>query len=117
MGATPIPANVAAVINLCSYAQSEDGSISSPDVESFIYSSETGERIDTVQYHQERLSREAFQKLEALGRKIASILVKHRIGVLEEPVLNLPVPALEASEDLFLEAPLRVRDAFFFRGM
>jgi hypothetical protein len=58
-----------------------------------------------------RADRELFEQL------IASILVKHRIEVLDEPVLNLRVPALMASTEVFLEAPLRVRDAFFFRGV
>jgi len=106
-----------AVINLCSYSRYDDGTMSTPDVESFIYSAKTHERVDTDQYHREILSPEAFQKLEALGGKIASILVKHRIRVLDEPVLNLRVPGLRASTDVFLEEPLRVRDAFFFRGV
>src|SRR5713226_5110098 len=40
-----------AVINLSSYSRYEDGTMSSPDVESFIYSDKTGDRIDTDQYH------------------------------------------------------------------
>ena len=106
-----------AVINLCSYSHDEDGTVSAPDVESFIYSDNTNERVDTDLYHREILSREAFQKLDALGRKIASILAKHRIQVLDKRVLNLPAPGLKASPDVFLEEPLRVRDAFFFRGL
>jgi hypothetical protein len=48
--------------------------------------------------------------------EIAAILGEHRIRVLGEPVLNLHVPGLKASPEVFLEEPLRVRDAFFFRG-
>lgn len=105
-----------AVINLCGCSRYEDGTMSTPDVESFIYANQTDERVDTDQYHREVLSREAFQTLEALRGKIASILKKHRIQVLDDPVLNLRVPGLKASPEVFLEEPLRVRDAFFFRG-
>jgi len=63
------------------------------------------------------LSREAFQKLEALRVEIASILAKHRLRILDNAVLNLRVPGLKASEDVFLEEPLRLQDTFFFRGV
>lgn len=91
--------------------------MSTPDVESFIYSENTNERVDTDQYHQEILTPEAFQRLRALRGEITSILADHRIQVLDEPVLNLYVPGLKASPEVFLEEPLRVRDAFFFRGV
>lgn len=106
-----------AVINLCSYSRYEDGTMSTPEVESFIYSEETNERVDTDRYHREILTPEAFQKLEALRGEIAAILGEHRIQVLGEPVLNLHAPGLKASPEVFLEEPLRVRDAFFFRGV
>jgi hypothetical protein len=105
-----------AVINLCSYSRYEDGTTSTPDVESFIYCDKTQDRIDTDQYHQELLSQAAFQKLEGLRRALASILAKHGIQVLDRAVLNLRVTGLKASEEVFLEEPLRVQDAFFFRG-
>jgi hypothetical protein len=106
-----------AVINLCSYSRYEDGTMSTPEVESFIYSEETNERVDTDRYHREILTPEAFQKLEALRGEIAAILGEHRIQVLGEPVPNLHAPGLKARPEVFLEEPLRVRDAFFFRGV
>lgn len=106
-----------AVINLCSYSHYEDDTVSAPDVESFIYSDNTNERVDTDHYHREILTPEAFQKIEALGREITSTLAKHGIQVLDKHVLDLQVPGLKASEEVFLEAPLRVIDAFFFRGV
>jgi len=106
-----------AVMNLCCYSCYEDGTTSIPDVESFIYREETQRRVDTDQYYREILSREAFQKLEALRVEIASILAKHRLRILDNAVLNLGVPGLKASEDVFLEEPLRVQDTFFFRGV
>jgi hypothetical protein len=106
-----------AVINLSSYSRYEDGTISTPDVESFIYTDKANERVDTDQYHRELLTPHAFQKLEELRGAIASILADHRIQVLDEHVLNWHVPDLKARPDVFLEEPLRVRDAFFFRGV
>jgi hypothetical protein len=105
-----------AVINLCSYSRYEDGTTSTPDVESFIYCDKTQDRIDPDQYHQELLSQASFQKLEGLRRALASILAKHGMQVLDRAVLNLRVTGLKASEEVFLEEPLRVQDAFFFRG-
>lgn len=55
--------------------------------------------------------------MEALRLEIAKILAKHRIKVLDKAILNLRMPALKASEEVFLEEPLRVQDAFFFRGV
>ncbi len=106
-----------AAINLSSCSHYEDGTISVPDVESFIYSDKTHGRVDTDQYHREILTQKAFQKLKALRHEIAGILAKHRIHVLDKRVLNLYVAGLKASEEVFLEEPLRVRDAFFFRGV
>jgi hypothetical protein len=106
-----------AVINLCSYSHYEDGTVSAPDVESFIYADSTNERVDTDHYHREILTPEAFQKIEALGREISSTLAKHGIQVLDQRVLELPIPGLKASEEVFLQEPLRVLDAFFFRGV
>jgi hypothetical protein len=57
------------------------------------------------------------QKLEVLRQKFVSILAHHRIFVLKESVLDLPLKGLKADPDVFLEKPLCVRDAFFFRGV
>lgn len=90
--------------------------LSIPDVESVIFSTRTNERVDTTTHYRENLDPRAFQKLEELRGKIAAVLLQHRIRVLDESVLDLPVPGLRAGEDVFLQEPLRVRDAFFFRG-
>ncbi len=105
-----------ALINLDCYARYEDGTVRTPDVESFIYSDTTGERVDAVQHYRQILSPVAFQTLTNLSDRIASILRKHRIQVLDESFLNLYVPGLKVSTEVFLEAPQRVRDALFFRG-
>jgi hypothetical protein len=103
-----------AAIDLCKYSQYEDGSTGTPQLES---SDQTNERIDTDRQYRETLGANAFQKLDELRSQIAAVLLKHRIEVLESSVLDLPAPNLEAGEDVYLEGPLRVRDAFFFRGL
>src|SRR5205807_449849 len=71
-----------AAINLSQYSHYEDGSASTPDIESFIYSDATGERVDTDEYHREALGQKAFQKLEKLRGEIAAVLAKRRIRAL-----------------------------------
>ena len=44
-------------------------------------------------------------------------MASHRISVLDESVLDLHVKGLRADPEIFLGKPLRVRDAFFFRGV
>jgi hypothetical protein len=106
-----------AAINLDCFSQYEDGSRSLPDVESFIFSDETNERLDTNQHYRDILSETAFQQLEELRRKIVAVLAKHCIQVLDKSVLDLRVPSLAASKEVFLQESLCVRNAFFFRGV
>lgn len=106
-----------AFMNLCSYSQYEDGSASTPDPESFLSAEMSGERVDASQSYRESLGEKGFQKLEVLRGKIALVLEKHRIQLLDNSVLNLHVPRLKADGDVFLEEPLRVLHAFFFRGV
>ena len=106
-----------AAINFDLYALYEDGTTRTPDVESFIYSDTGRDRIDTIHYYREILSPAAFQTLTSLGDRIASVLAKHHIRVLNDSVLNVRVPDLRASQEVFLEEPLRVRDALFYRGV
>ncbi len=103
-----------AVIDLCRYAQYEDGSTWTPQLES---SDQTGERVDPDRQYRETLGAKAFQKLEKLRSQIAEVLSKHGIELLESSVLDLPAPKLKAGEEVYLEGPLRIRDAFFFRGL
>jgi hypothetical protein len=55
-----------AVINLTSHSRYEDGSIDLPDVESVIYSPETGCRIDPDEYFRDMLGPEGFETLPPL---------------------------------------------------
>jgi len=106
-----------AFIILGGYSRFEDGSEILPDIDSCIVSGETNELVDPETVCREALNDKVFQKLETLRGEIAAVLRKPCIQVLEKPVLDLTVPRLKTDPEVFLEAPLRVRDAFFFRGI
>jgi hypothetical protein len=78
---------------------------------------ETGKVISATEYFRDSLGQELFQKLEILREQITSIIERCYISVLDESVLNLPVKSLKADQEVFLGKPVRVRDAFFFRGV
>jgi hypothetical protein len=63
------------------------------------------------------LSEEAQAKLERLRKTVANVLRKHKIRLLDETVLSIPVPELRAGQEVFANRPLRLFDAFFFRGV
>ncbi len=106
-----------AAVTLDSYSQFEDGSRHCPDIGPSMFSVETSQPIDPFEHYSELLGEDTFGKLEQLREKIGGVLEKHRIRVLQPSVLDLPVPDLTASEEVFLQPPVRVRDAFFFRGV
>jgi hypothetical protein len=99
------------------HARFEDGSIRTPDPGDFAYSDETGERVDLAASYRKVLGESAFAKLENLRARIAKILAKHGVGVLDEAVLDLPAPGLRSDSEVFMSEPITVRDAFFFRGV
>lgn len=51
-----------------------------------------------------------------LRSQVAAVLKKYRIVLLDQSILDLPVDGLSPGEAILLEEPLRVVDAFFFRG-
>ena len=51
-----------------------------------------------------------------LRSQIAAVLKKYRIVLLDQSILDLPVDGLSPGEAVYLEEPVRVVDAFFFRG-
>lgn len=107
-----------AVIDASTFSRFEDGSFLFPDLTSSLFwDDETGKEVSANQYHKDWLGEEMFQKLEILRQEIVPIMASHRISVLDESVLDLPVKGLKAGEEVFLGKPLRVRDAFFFRGV
>jgi hypothetical protein len=58
-----------------------------------------------------------FQKLESVRQEIILILAPRHISVLDDSVLNLPAKGLRPDREVFLGKPVRMRDAFFFRGV
>ena len=78
---------------------------------------ETGKVISANEYFRDCLGQEMFQKLEILSEQITSIVALRHISVLDEFVLDLPVKGLKADQEIFVGKPVRVRDAFFFRGV
>ena len=107
-----------AAINVSTYSAFEDGAMACPDLTtSLFWDDETGEVISANEYHRNWLGSEMFLKLETLRQDVVSIMASHRISVLDESVLDLPVKGLRAGQEVFLEKSLRARDAFFFRGV
>jgi len=63
------------------------------------------------------LGESAFAKLENLRGRIAKVLAKHGVAVLDQAALDLPAPDLKPANEVFLDGTLSVRDSFFFRGV
>ncbi|HXM43866.1 MAG TPA: hypothetical protein VN924_21715 [Bryobacteraceae bacterium] len=107
-----------AFVSFSEYAQFEDGSTSTPDPCNVAYFDETGKPVDAAATYRKNLGESVFAKLENLHTKIVKVLAKHGVAVLDQAIIDLPAPDLNADGDLFLEGKrLRVRDAFFFRGV
>ena len=106
-----------AVVDFSDRSQYQDGTSTGADINQCIISDDPREKVTPEAYYRSQLSPEAFQKLENLRAKIVAVLQKHRLAVLDESILDLPVPGLKAIEEVFLEKPIRVRDAFFFTGL
>jgi hypothetical protein len=105
-----------AIVSFSDYAQFEDGSDSGPDPGDFAYSDETGKRVDLAVSYRKALGDSAFVKLEKLRARIAAVLAKHGVAILDQSVLD-PAPELKAASELFMSETLTARDAFFFRGV
>jgi hypothetical protein len=106
-----------AILKFEAFSEFDDGGVGTPDVLSCAFSEETGEPVDAESEHKEILAPKALAKLETLRGRIAKILSKHHITILDGGLLGLKVPELRACEEVFAEPPLTVRDAFFFRGV
>ena len=105
-----------ALVDFSDRALYEDGSSSGPDIEQCIVSGKSGERVTPEDCYRNVFGAEAFEKIETLRAKVVAVLRKRGLAVLDEWVLGLPVPGLTAGKEVFVEKPIRVRDAFFFRG-
>ena len=106
-----------AAVRLGDYAQFEDGCVFGPDPLSTAVSGETDEPVDIGEQCGQSLGEEALAKLENLRQKVAAVLAKHKVQLLDDSILDLPVPGLRAEEEVFVEGPPSIRDAFFFRGV
>jgi hypothetical protein len=106
-----------AAVVFCEYAQFDDGSDSIPDPANFVHFTETGEPVDDATHYREALGEDTFREIESLRERIAAVLAKHGLAVLDPAVLDLPVPELRSDGDLFVDGTLSVKDAFFFRGV
>jgi hypothetical protein len=72
---------------------------------------------DDATHYREVLGEDTFRDLENLRERIAAVPAKHGLAVLDQPILDLPLPELRSDGDLFLDGTLSVKDAFFFRGV
>ena len=107
-----------AAIRFVEYSEFKDGSKSAPDPYDVCYlDEETGESIILSDQYRKILSAEAYATLEKLRARIAAVLEKHRIRVLDDAVLDLPAPGLKGDKDIFPSGQPKVWDAFFFRGL
>ncbi|MGO9262919.1 MAG: hypothetical protein ACLQU1_42565 [Bryobacteraceae bacterium] len=104
-----------AAISWSSTASVEDGSFENPD----LYPPGLGEAYEDPgeEPPSQPPSEEARQKMERLRNAIAAVLQKHKIRLLDEASLSIPVAGLRAGEEVFLSEPLHLFDAFFFRGV
>jgi hypothetical protein len=105
-----------AIVEYSSRSEYADGTASGGDVDRSIYSDDPKRIVTPEAYYRSQVSAQAFQKLEGLRAKIVAVLQKHRLEVLDDSVLDLPVAGLKASKEVFMMDPIRVRDAFFFHG-
>lgn len=106
-----------AAINLGEFAEFEDGSAQLPDMVSFAYSEETGEPVDIDAEYLDILGKRAFRKLDDLRARIAQVLARQEVTLLDPAVLDLPAPDLQPDNAVIADGPLTVRDVFFFRGV
>jgi hypothetical protein len=105
-----------AVILFGEWIRYEDGSESEPGLDVTACDAE-GMPVDFERNFREAAGEAAFEKLQALRAKIASVLEKHGLTVLTEREWKTPLPELRADPDVFVTPPLRVLDAFFFEGL
>jgi catechol 2,3-dioxygenase-like lactoylglutathione lyase family enzyme len=104
-----------ASVRFSDYSQFDDGSVSTPDPGEVAHYEDTGEPVDLATSYRQDLGGYAFAKLESLSSSIVTVLAKHDVTVLDQAILDLPAPGLEADSET-IDEPLSVRDAFFFRG-
>lgn len=106
-----------ALVTFSSYGLYQNGTTQEPSIDACYLCDDPGESITAADYYRREVVPEGFQKLEGLRARIVEVCQKHRLEVLDDAVLDLPVTGLTAAQEVFVEPPVRVRDAFFFRGV
>lgn len=106
-----------AAINLDEFCRFEDGSESPPDMAGEAHDEQTGEPVDLAAQYLDILGGTGFARLQNLQAGIAGVLAKYQLLLADQATLHLAAPELGVDEDVFLEPPVTVRDAFFFRGV
>jgi hypothetical protein len=110
-------------VSFADYARFEDGGHATPDPfnSGYFYSgyyNDTGKPVDTAESYRNDLGESAFAKLENLWDRIAKVLPKQGVTVLDQAIPDLPAPDLRHAGQGFLEGKkLSVRDTFLFRGV
>ncbi len=105
-----------AYVSLCEWAQFEDGGDSRPDPADFSYVTEDDEPADAESHYRDTLEPGVFSRLDGLRLRIAAVLEKHEVRVLDEEILDTPALGLAPDENVYPGGEPLVRDAFFFRG-
>lgn len=105
-----------AATNLSEFTEFEDGSANEPDMASAAYNEETGEPVDLDAQYLDILGEAAFARLQNVRARISAVLAKYQLELLDSATLDVSLPEMGVAEGVFLEVPISVRDAFFFRG-
>lgn len=110
-------ANAVAIVDFADRSLYEDGTSSGPEINMSITDQETGEPIAAEDFYAGQVSPEAIQRLEELRARIAEVLQNHGLEIWDRAVLDTPVDGLAAGEGVYMAEPIRVCDAFFYRGV
>ena len=109
-----------AVIMTGSRSIYEDGSYTCPDIETYIFEL-NGEPVDMDDHIRQIAGEEALQAIRELKNRIASILESFGISILPGEEAEKPVPWLQPGEEVCIEMlpdeTIKLKDAFFFRGV
>lgn len=109
-----------AVIMTGSRSVYEDGSYTCPDIETYIFE-HNGEPVDMEDHIRQIAGEEALQAIRELKNRITSILESFGISILPDEEAEKPVPWLQPGEEVCIETlpdeTIKLKDAFFFRGV
>ena len=110
-------AGAVALVDFADRSLYEDGTSSGPEINMSIADQETGEPITAEDFYASQVGPEAVQKLEDLRARVVEVLQNHGLEVWDRALLEMPVGGLAAGEGVYMAEPIRVCDAFFYRGV